>query len=527
MGQGVFLSMDITTPSSSSTSLAREGGFYGRTISSALPTVLHAQSFEQLLVSGGDERIAIDPHTGRNRYGTPPGKADEEVWFSSSTAAAISPRGHDAALEAYRSVIHANNAYAIPTWFNRIRARLVGLFGIPGTAIVLSGSGTELELIALVLARSLFRRPLTNLVIAPEETGRGVPLAASGRHFLGSAPFGDKVERGLLLEGFESPEILTETVEIRDEHGEPLSLDCIDDEVAQRVEASVADGRCALIHLLDCSKTNRSGLRRSTASALMARYAGQALVVVDGCQLRCAPEQIRADLQAGFMVMITGSKFAGGPPFAGAILIPPKIAEQLQQLELPSGLFTYTAAEDWPAGLRSKISGQFIATRNVGAGLRWQAALAELDGFFALPVQLRENVAAAFASAVKRCVRDYPCFQMIERQSVELDPTIFPIVTVAKDRILTSETIHRLLREPLPDNSAPGTSKRIFHVGQPVPIGHCSALRVCLSMPQVVDAAENMAKGQGFEAAIAPLMADIDGLFSKWARIADDLCRRA
>jgi len=508
---------------SGSTSVARDRAFYARTTSAAL----HSPSFEQLLVSGGDERIAIDPCTGRNRYGTPPGKADEETWFSSSTATAISPRGHDAALDTYRSVIHASDAYAIPTWFNRIRARLVRLLGIPGTAVVLSGSGTELEFIALFLARSILRQPLTNLVIAPEETGRGVPLAASGRHFLGSAPFGDEVERGLLLEGVASSDILTQTVEIRDEYGAPRSLDCIDDDVVQRVEASVANGRCALIHLLDCSKTNRGGLRRSTAAALMARYARRALVVVDSCQLRCSPERIRADLQAGFMVMITGSKFAGGPPFAGAILIPPIITEQLQRFELPAGLLTYTAAEDWPAGLRSKISSRFIAARNVGAGLRWEAALAELERFFALPVQLREAVAAAFASAVETCVRDHSCFQMIEQQSVELDRTIFPIVTVAEDRILASEAIHRALRRPLSDNSAPGTSERVFHVGQSVPIGHCGALRVCLSMPQVVDAAENMARGQGFEAAIAPLMADIDGLFSKWARIADGLRRRA
>ncbi len=519
--------MDSLTQWSRSTPVALGCGFDSRSVGATEPTPLYLQTFERLLASGGDERIAVDPSTGRNRYGTPPGKACDETWFSSSTVTAISPRGYDAALEIYSSVICAWDARTTSGWFDRIRARLARLFGIPGAAVILSGSGTELELIALFLARSILRPPLINLVIAPEETGRGVPLAASGRHFLGSAAFSGKVEHGLVVGGFESAS-LAETVEIRDERGTPLSPDCIDNEVAERVEANIADGRCALIHLLDCSKTNRSGLRRSTASALMARYSGRALVVVDSCQLRCSPDQIRADLQAGFMVMITGSKFAGGPPFAGAILIPPRIVEQVQRLELPSGLLSYTAAEDWPADLRSKISRQFVATENIGSGLRWEAALAELESFFGLPVQLREAVAGAFASAVEKCVRENPCFEMIDQQSVELDRTIFPIVTVANgNRTLASEAIHRLLRLQLPDNSVPGTSKRIFHVGQPVPIGSCNALRVCLSMPHVIDVAEKMAKGQVFEAAIAPLMADIDGLFSKWARIADDLCRRA
>jgi hypothetical protein len=485
------------------------------------------QSFERLLVSGGDERIALDPGTGRNRYGTPRGKACDEAWFSSSTATAISPRGYDAALTAYRSVIQARDAWSIPAWFDRIRARLMSLFGTPGAEIILSGSGTELELIALSLARSILRLPLTNLVVAPEETGRGVLLAASGRHFLGSTAFSEKVERGLLIEGLEAPESLTETVEIRGECGIPRPPDGIDNEVVQKVEANIAHDRCVLIHLLDCSKTNRSGLRRSTASALMARYAGWVLVVVDSCQLRCSPEQIRADLRAGFMVMITGSKFAAGPPFAGAILLPPKIVEQLRFLDLPPGLLAYTAAEDWPVALRSKISRQFAVTDNVGAGLRWEAALAELEKLFALPVRFREAVAEAFAKAVERRVLENPRLALVDRWPVDglqASTTIFPIVTVAQDKDpLASETVHRSLRLPLPDDPLPGTSKRVFHVGQPVSIGNRSALRVCLSASQVVDAAENIAKEQAFETAVAPLMADIDGLFLKWARVADAL----
>jgi hypothetical protein len=519
--------MDSPTPSSRPM-LAAEHGFDARSADTAERTTPYLQSFEQLLASGGDERIAIDPSTGRNRYGIPRGKACEEAWFSSSTATAISPRGYHAALQVYGSVIDARDIRAILAWFDRLRARLTRLFGIPGSAVILSASGTELELIALFLARGILRLPLTNLVIAPEETGRGVPLAAAGRHFLGSAPFGEKVERGLLIEGFESPESAVETIEIRDKCGMPLSSDFVDNEVVQRVEANVSNGRCALIHLLDCSKTERRGLRRSTASALMARYSGRVLVAVDSCQLRCSPEQIRADLHAGFMVMITGSKFAGGPPFAGAILLPPEVVDRLHRLELPAGLLAYMAAEDWPADLRGRAGREFIAGVNVGAGLRWEAALAELERFFSLPAQLRESVAKAFANAVQGHVRGNGCLEMIDQPSDEPGRTIFPIVTVAgDDRRLASEIVHRSLRLPLPNDSLSGKSKRIFHVGQPVPIGSGSALRVCLSASQVVDAAENIANGQAFGAAVAPLMADIDGLFLKWERIAEGLSRRS
>jgi hypothetical protein len=108
--------------------------------------------FESILTGGGDERIAVDPATGRNRYGTPVGKACDEVWFSSSTASAVSPRGYEAALQALRCLAGAHQKWPVSGWFDRMRDRLAALFGIPQAGVILSSSGTELELIALVLA---------------------------------------------------------------------------------------------------------------------------------------------------------------------------------------------------------------------------------------------------------------------------------------------------------------------------------------------------------------------------------------
>jgi hypothetical protein len=486
------------------------------------------RAFEQLLVSGGDERIAIDPGTGRNRYGLPRGKACEEAWFSSSTATAISPRGYDAAFAAYRSIIATGEAGSI--WFESIRARLTRLFGIKGAEVVFAASGTELELIALCLARGVLRPPLMNLVVAPGETGRGVLLAASGRHFLGSTPFRERVACGALLEGFETPETPTATVDIRDQSGMPLSPDSIDSDVVEKVEAGIARDRRVLIHLLDCSKTNRGGLRRSTASALMARHQGKVLVVVDSCQLRCSAEQIMADLRDGFMVMISGSKFAAGPPFAGALLLPPGLVDQLRHMDVAPGLLAYTAADDWPIALRGRARRRFAAACNVGAGLRWEAALAELEQLFALPIAFRDAVASAFAQAVEKHVLGNPALALVDQACADGLPsrTIVSVVTAAPEKMpLTSEAVYRALMLPRPDDPVAGTSKRVFHVGQPVLIGPRSALRVCLSASHIVDAAETTAKEGTFETAVAPLLADIEALFLKWAQVARDLRGRA
>lgn len=487
------------------------------------------QRFEKLLSSGGDERIAIDAAAGRNRYGTPRGMASGETWFSSSTASAISARGYAGAAQAYCSIDGGRHPRALPAWFDSIRSRLAGLFGVAGSEIVLSASGTELELIALFLAQSIFRWPLTNLVVAPTETGSGVLLAASGRHFLGSSPFDPGAVRGAPINGMEIPETLVDTIDIRDQSGSARSSDHIDEEIVQKVEAGIADDRCVLVHLLDCSKTNLGGLRRSTAARLVERYHGRVLVVVDCCQLRCSPAQIQADLRAGFMVMISGSKFAAGPPFAGAMLLPWQIVDQLGVLSLPPGLLGYAAADDWPVALHNKIDRQFAISRNMGTGLRWEAALAELERLFALPAQFREAVATVFSSAVEQRVRENSRLRLVDREpsnGLPTSRTIFPIVSAAHDGTpVASDAIHRALRLPLSSGVAPQASTRAFHVGQPVSVGNQSALRVCLSASHIVDVADNMAGQKVLEAAFVPLQSDLDNLFLKWARVTDDICQ--
>src|SRR6266436_5284204 len=163
----------------------------------------------------------------------------------------------------------------------------------------------------------------------------------------------------------------------------------------------------------------------------MARYPGRLLVVVDACQLRCSREQIRADLHAGFMVIMTGSKFAGGPPFAGALLLPPWIVQWPQSVKLPQGLFAYTAANDRPLALRERLKGGFVATANLGMGLRWEAALAELERLFALDSALRARVTARFSQLVCEHASSSSRFDLVDRYHGDGDikqRTIFPIV---------------------------------------------------------------------------------------------------
>ena len=152
----------------------------------------------RLLATGGDRRIAPDPMTGRNRYGTRFTPADNEISFASTTASNLSVRGLLAAERAYRRLGGdlSNPAIALETWFADLRARIGEVLGCPEAEVILAASGTDAELVALALFAGLSGKPITNILVAPDETGRGVPLAASGSHYSDVSALGHAVQAG-------------------------------------------------------------------------------------------------------------------------------------------------------------------------------------------------------------------------------------------------------------------------------------------------------------------------------------------
>lgn len=454
-----------------------------------------------MLASGGDERIWLDPVTRRNRYGAPAGPAPDELWFSSSTACAVSERGWAAACAAL-SRLTSPGLCGVGAWFDQVRARLMAIYGAPGAQAVLSASGTEAELLALALALALAEeRPVANIVVAPAETGSGVPLAADGRHFLSRASLGAAVAKSDRLPGWEDARLQLETIDIRDDAGRLRPQDDVDAEAFSRVEAAVRRGAFALLHVLDASKTGRPGVSRAAARALTERLGGRMLAVVDACQLRCEAQTLRRDLGAGLAVMLTGSKFAGGPAFCGALLMPEAVAARAAQAR-PVGapLRAYSAALDWPAALRGRFAGGSAQPANLGLGLRWSAALAEIEAYERLPPAQRSALLAAFDRAVRARVAADPGLALLDEET----GGAFGLVAIVHADGSDPRGVYEALQAP----GAVGA--RPCHLGQPVVVAGRTALRVCASMPTIIEAAEH-----GF----ASVEADLDAAFGAWAKL--------
>ncbi|WP_294540691.1 hypothetical protein [uncultured Rhodoblastus sp.] len=511
--------------------------------------------FETLLASGGDERLGHEPKTGRNGLGFSAGPEGSEIFLSSATATAVSPHGKAAALRAFELTMRAKERHggkdgkSLPAWFDDIRRRLFDLFSPPGGEIALCASSAEAELILLAMAQKLLVRPLTNLVVASREADTGVALAADGRHFLGSAPFASQVSSGAALAGFPVAGRQLERFELRDRYGAPLEAAEIEGQVTAQVTVLVAAGRDVILHIADCSETGQSGPSRRAAAALARAFPENLLVVVDAGQLRCPRETLRADLDAGCIVLLSGSKFAGGPPFSGAVLVPPALAARLKDMVLPEGLADYSAALDWSPLLRENLRGNFSTLANIGLGLRWECALAELEAYFALDAALRERIAARFAQEVHSHLAASPQLKLADydwRPNAHVR-TIFPILTFDdRGAAISAEKLFRALRNPKTTQATPATARpgrrpkkwpekwprqsrlhfershgqRIIHLGEPVAIGQMQALRLCLCAAQVNDVARRLAGGEKFDYAFQPLADDLAETFGRWNDLA-------
>ncbi|TPK71163.1 hypothetical protein FJ930_16240 [Mesorhizobium sp. B2-4-15] len=469
-----------------------------------------------LLQTGGDKRIWPDAITRRNRYGTRATPADDEISFSSTTASNISREGFQAASAGLARLIDiaSPSPVASEQWFADIRDRIAGNLGCAGAQVVLAASGTDAELLALCMVAGVSRRPLTNVLVAPDETGNGVPRAAAGFHYSDLTALGSTVEAGAPLEGLPPDRIEVRTIAIRNETGEPRHQHDIDADIIATVEMELKRDRDVLVHVLDASKTGLPAVTRQAARHVAALAPDRVRVIVDACQFRGSISRLRQDLADGFLVALTGSKFVAGPPFSGALLIPTAFAEELAaRSDIPAGLAEYSAAQDWPAALRQRTRFGFKSELNLGLGLRWVAALAHLDRYAAIDESRQSLVKEQFVRLVRSrigAVKGISLHQDDEGDHLGSRAMVPLTVMNGAGAFASFEECQSIQLSMRGLDGGP-----ICHVGQAVRLGSRTVLRVAASAPDVIGVAQAMSAGQPLHQAFAPMEARLDVFFHK------------
>ncbi len=432
------------------------------------------------LLSGGDPRIAVDPLTLLDGYGVRTFPRDGQISLSSSTASAISRRGYAAAAAAFERFGRGEQPGAAS---EKIRRTLRAQLGLGDADIVLAPSGTDAVLQALFIARATLGRPLTSIVVGADESGSGVPRAAAGRHFSTATSAGIAVTQNTPLAGLDA-EIVAVALRDRDGHERPMAE--IDAETEAAVVAAAKAERGVALYLMDHSKLGTRGPSGACIDALHAQFPGCVQLVVDACQGRLSPGRIGFYLDRGALVLITGSKFVGGPPLSGAVLVPAWIAGQIETGGVvPPALAAYTARSDWPARWAA-IRNQLPERVNFGQALRWFAALAEMRAYHAVPSLFRRLALAEFAAAFDRAIDRFPELRPLPAPAwfgVEADEefsvrTIFPFVPTRDGRPLSlaqAKILHHALNIDVAGLTGAPIGAAICHIGQPVALADGSA----------------------------------------------------
>jgi selenocysteine lyase/cysteine desulfurase len=449
---------------------------------------------DHLLIRGGDPRLTLDPVRGVNQYGCGPVPAPETWNFASSTASSISERAYARAelarQELTRTAIVAGVEEAFDARIEGMREELKAHLQLSASEVdvVFSPSGTDSQLHALFLAQALLGSKLTTIVVGSDQTGSGTLYTARGRHFAGQTASGRPVCKDTRIAGLSAESVAL-----------PLLGGAGDAVVLDAVEAAVANGASVLLQIMDSSKLGWRAPGEACLAEIARRWPGKVLVVVDACQMRLGRRRMRTYLDRGYMVLITGSKYFGGPPFSGALLVPSRLSRPLERGgEIARGVLDYAGRSDWP-GRWADLRSRFESRPNFGQWLRWEAALEEIKAYYEVPNAFRALALRELAAGIQSLIVLSPSLRLVEPEMKADDgddeefasATIFPFMIERHGSLLSEEAcraIHRALAHERGEAAFGSAADREIAarsclVGQPVRIERdgepAAVLRLC------------------------------------------------
>jgi len=482
--------------------------------------------YQRLIASGCDQRL-IPGADGLNPYGASvlPRRA---VSLGSCSCSSPSWRATDAARRAYDLLCGSSDLLStIAQLQHSVHSTLrKSLLLSADVDIALTPSGTDLEMLAVALAAPRNGGEIVNIVVGPNEVGSGTCNAAALRHHNARLPCGGDAVVGDAVNHSLASQVTVERIDIRNSRGEFLSAYEIDAAVTDAIVNAVSRDARALVHLVAHSKTGIHAPTLELIDRLMRTMKEDVVGIVDAAQGRLAPQAYQSALDRGLMVSFTGSKFFGGPPFAGALLVPPSLAPNTTGLEcLPVGFENYFCHWDLPRSwfpLQVVRDGWF----NTGSLLRWIGCATEIETYFAIDRSVRKTIATAFGEAIVDCLNNLPDVKLVKSfdiranemmlESIEGTTTVFAFEVWDSDGIRLGKSELKKVHQRL-NTESDGT---MFHLGQPVMIGEDRyVLRIALGAPVVIDVATDQRWGKSLSDRIESMKQMIEQLGTQIERL--------
>jgi len=466
---------------------------------------------DTLLISGGDPRLALDPQNRVNAYGCA-ASPEPGIWnFASSTASTISQGAYDRAALAREELMHKCLFDEVEIAFDArceaMRDELRGHLQLsPRVDVVFSPSGTDSQLHALFLAGAVLGAPPVSIVVGTDQTGSGTVHTARGHHFSTMTASGLAVRKDSAVAGLDGDSIAVPLLDTAP--GIAMRSDA-DAAVMRAVEISLTQGRCVLLHIMDSSKLGWRAPSAACLDEIARRWPRRVQVVVDACQARLGRRRLRSYLDRGYMVLVTGSKFFGGPAFSGALLVPKGLSRSIDRIGgVAPGIFGYAGRCDWPMAWTA-LRSRFERRPNFGQWLRWEAALAEIGSYYAVPGAFRARVLAELSASIDSMIALSPSLRAVPNTSATSGAdeeefavaTIFPFTLLRDGKpVSVAETavVHRALARDMNEEIGGSAADRQIAaqrclVGQPVRLERQdeapqAVLRLCVGARLVTEA---------------------------------------
>jgi len=425
------------------------------------------------LSTGGDARITLDPASGLNSY------PREILAYSSSTVSDISADAfaHLLALEAQ------GDAPSYCEQLNGLKTRICAAYGLSSdTRLAFAPSGTDLEYIALAAVRGRSPNGIHNILLGADEIGTGCIHSAHGRYFARETALQDGFALAQDVPGVGLVSLVD--IPVRCGRGIACSSAEIAAVMADEIAAAREAGKHSLVHCVHGSKTGLVLPNSEDLQALIARFGDDATFVVDACQARITSKAMVDYLESGCILLMTGSKFIGAPPFNGWALLPAAMVEQAQRL--PSGFATIFRRAEFPAEWTG-VTG-LAGSANRSLALRLEAAVFELERFQNIPMRRVVAMTEAFEAALIKYIAE----------PLGIARVLPDAGALAADCPIEMRTLATLDVSSMPGLQTFDDARRVhrmlalngIRLGQPVKCvrrgeGWGGTLRVGLSMPQM------------------------------------------
>ena len=429
-------------------------------------------NLKSLLCQNADSRSIVLTN-GLTKYATSPYPIDH-LAFGSCTASTISK-------ETWERLIKMN--FEDMNWLDVERRflRIMGLEGM-GLNVAFTPSGTDAETLVSHFLIESSDKPLNNILIAPNEIGGGSVLAAGALRFDELAPDGSTGDVGEIIIKRINDKVRIHQIGIRDNSGKLLDQSHISEECSKLIIKSLQKDEQVLIHLVAGSKTNVHTPSRFFLEEIKKSSGKDLNIMIDAAQGRFSRSGIRECLEKGWIVMTTGSKFFGGPPFSSVVLFPPEFELKNKWNDDLKVFFDYAAifpSQDYP-----------VKIDRLGSLVRWYAALNEIENYYQIPKNRRFQFLKWFEEDTAKVFEDSNLIEVISTlpkgvdKSSRLLQSNLTIISFKLRRSIDSKWLcMSKLREIHINLMDENLSKELIHLGQPVKIssdGSIGALRLAL-----------------------------------------------